>query len=278
VGAMKIRALEMFFRGLRPGARPIRRLRVTAFGAKNDASARSTKAIRDAIQACAKRGGGTVYFPPGTYETGAIELASNLTVQIDAGATVRFHTDLAEYPVVPGRYVGTEGLTLAPLVGGRNLQNVTITGRGTLTIDNAAWLRATNNSAARAMWTSIQNRLEKRETVPEEDYRQVAPSLRPSFIRPVDSKNILIEGIHVVGSSMWVIHLLYCENVVLRNVIVETDTGANTNGLDIESSREIRLRKAKVPAEMHIFENGPHGVGLDLGDPALGLWPTLLTN
>jgi len=40
----------------------------------------------------------------------------------------------------------------------------------------------------------------------------------------------------------------------------------------------LALRQAKVPAEIHIFENGSHGVGLDLGDPALGLWPTLLTN
>ena len=40
----------------------------------------------------------------------------------------------------------------------------------------------------------------------------------------------------------------------------------------------LALRQAKVPAEIHIFENGPHGVGLDLGDPALGVWPTLLTN
>ena len=38
------------------------------------------------------------------------------------------------------------------------------------------------------------------------------------------------------------------------------------------------LHKAGVPAEMHIFEKGPHGVGLDLGDPALGMWPTLLAN
>ncbi len=38
------------------------------------------------------------------------------------------------------------------------------------------------------------------------------------------------------------------------------------------------LRKAGVPAEMHIFEKGPHGVGLDLDDPVLGVWPTLLTN
>ena len=40
----------------------------------------------------------------------------------------------------------------------------------------------------------------------------------------------------------------------------------------------LALRKAKVPAEMHIFENGPHGVGLALADPALSAWPTLLAN
>ena len=40
----------------------------------------------------------------------------------------------------------------------------------------------------------------------------------------------------------------------------------------------LALRKAGVPAEMHVFERGPHGVGLDLEDPVLGVWPTLLTN
>ena len=40
----------------------------------------------------------------------------------------------------------------------------------------------------------------------------------------------------------------------------------------------LALRRAKVPAEMHIFENGPHGVGLALGDAALSAWPALLTN
>jgi acetyl esterase/lipase len=40
----------------------------------------------------------------------------------------------------------------------------------------------------------------------------------------------------------------------------------------------LALRKAGVPAEMHIFENGPHGLGLALDDPALGQWPSLLLN
>jgi acetyl esterase/lipase len=40
----------------------------------------------------------------------------------------------------------------------------------------------------------------------------------------------------------------------------------------------LALHKAGVPAEMHVFEKGPHGVGLDLGDPTLDEWPVLLAN
>ncbi len=37
------------------------------------------------------------------------------------------------------------------------------------------------------------------------------------------------------------------------------------------------LRKAGVPAEMHIFEPGAHGVGLAMEDPVLNAWPPLLS-
>ena len=40
----------------------------------------------------------------------------------------------------------------------------------------------------------------------------------------------------------------------------------------------LALRKAGVPAEMHIFEPGPHGVGLAMNDPVLAAWPPLLSN
>jgi acetyl esterase/lipase len=40
----------------------------------------------------------------------------------------------------------------------------------------------------------------------------------------------------------------------------------------------LALRKAGVPAEIHIFENGPHGVGLAMNDVALNEWPKLLMN
>ena len=40
----------------------------------------------------------------------------------------------------------------------------------------------------------------------------------------------------------------------------------------------LALRKAGVTAEMHVFEKGPHGVGLANDDPFLAPWSTLLAN
>jgi acetyl esterase/lipase len=56
-------------------------------------------------------------------------------------------------------------------------------------------------------------------------------------------------------------------------------TNADTGVVAEHSVRfYLALRRNKVPAELHIFENGPHGVGLALGDPALSEWPVLLTS
>jgi acetyl esterase/lipase len=40
----------------------------------------------------------------------------------------------------------------------------------------------------------------------------------------------------------------------------------------------LALRKAGVPAELHVFKEGRHGTGLGMPDPALSQWPTLLAN
>ncbi len=40
----------------------------------------------------------------------------------------------------------------------------------------------------------------------------------------------------------------------------------------------LALRKAGVPAELHVYERGPHGVGLAPKDPILGTWPARLAD
>jgi dipeptidyl aminopeptidase/acylaminoacyl peptidase len=40
----------------------------------------------------------------------------------------------------------------------------------------------------------------------------------------------------------------------------------------------LALKKAGVPAEMHIYADGPHGMGLGLYDPVIGTWPERLAD
>src|SRR5215471_13684880 len=61
---------------------------IRAFGATGDGKTLDTAAINKAIEACSKAGGGTVYFPAGTYLSGSIHLRSFINLYLDAGATI----------------------------------------------------------------------------------------------------------------------------------------------------------------------------------------------
>jgi polygalacturonase len=58
------------------------------FDAKGDGKTLDTNAINRAIETAAKNGGGTVYFPAGTYLSFSIRLKSNITIYLDNGATL----------------------------------------------------------------------------------------------------------------------------------------------------------------------------------------------
>jgi acetyl esterase/lipase len=53
---------------------------------------------------------------------------------------------------------------------------------------------------------------------------------------------------------------------------------ADDNAVPVENSLLFfeALHKAKVPAELHVYEHGRHGVGLAPNDPVLSSWPELL--
>jgi polygalacturonase len=238
---------------------------VVDYGAKRDASAPSTAAFRAAIQAAAKAGGGTVYVPPGQYTSGAIEMVSNLTLFIDAGANIRFLADRSLYPMIEhSRFEGTETRAPAAMIGGYQLENIAITGRGTLTADNAEWRKMMGADPSwRAAWMNMLNLIEHKQPVPDDVRRNAEMSLRTDFIRPVESKNVLIEGIHIKGGPMWVLHPLYCENVVIRDVVIESFPGANTDGVDVDSCRHVRISDS-------YFDTGDDAICLKSGKDADG--------
>jgi polygalacturonase len=247
-----------------PATRTNSVINVLDYGAKPDGKTSSTAAFRAAIQACAKQGGGTVFVPAGHYVSGALELVSNLTFYVDSGAVIRFATNREEYPLVQSRFEGTELRAPAAMLGGHNLENVTITGRGTLQADNSEWRTLMMQPQHRTALTQVLDLLQHKQPVPEATMHEAELGLRPDFIRPVESKNILIEGIHILSSPMWVLHILYDENVVIRNVIVESYPGANTDGVDIDSSRHVRISDS-------YFDTGDDAICIKSGKDADGL-------
>lgn len=238
---------------------------VLDYGAHNDGSARSTHAIQAAINAAHKAGGGTVYIPAGTYVCGPFELVSNMVLHIAAGAVLRFPAE--PLPFTRGRNQGIECITPVPLIGGHDLENVSINGRGVITTNNADWMKLMGRSpgsAAGPQWAHLLESLERKTPASEDEYRKAAPELRPPFVQMMNSKNVLIEDIHIIGSAMWPIHLLYTEGATVRNVIVETFPGVHTGGIYLDSSRDIRIADCTI-------DTGDDGIVLKAGKDADGL-------
>jgi polygalacturonase len=111
---------------------------VRAFGAVGDGTSVDTEAINRAIDAAHVAGGGTVFFPAGTYLSFSIRLKSNVTLDLESGATI-----LAADPTKDqGRYDLPEpnewdmyqdfghSHWRNSLIWGIGLENVTIMGSG----------------------------------------------------------------------------------------------------------------------------------------------------
>lgn len=64
------------------------RYSVTDFGARGDGKTIDSDAINKAIEAASQSGGGTVYFPAGTYASYSIRLKSHISLYLDQGATI----------------------------------------------------------------------------------------------------------------------------------------------------------------------------------------------
>jgi len=120
-----------------PAARPV--FSVLDYGAATDGTTNDTPAINAAITAAnaAGPGGGVVEFPAGTYLAGgSVHLLSNVTIQLDAGATITAAATGFD-PPEPNSYDQYQDYGHShfhdSVIWGENLTNVAFTGSGTIT-------------------------------------------------------------------------------------------------------------------------------------------------
>jgi polygalacturonase len=108
---------------------------VIAFGAKADEKSKDTQAIQNAIETCHRNGGGTVYFPPGTYISGSLHLKSDVALFLDHGAVIKASTDNDDFDPYekldfPNDADHETSFFHYSLIWGENVERVAILGTG----------------------------------------------------------------------------------------------------------------------------------------------------
>lgn len=196
------------------------------YGAKGDGSTLNTKSIQSAIDACAKGGGGTVYFPAGKYISGTLFLKSYITLYLEAGAVLIGSKNLNDYPVTVSNVRSyTDNYTNKSLIYGEGLENIAITGSGTLDGNGASFK-------------------------PSEDLRKKDLSqrykARPYMIRIINCKNILVRDVTIINSPMWVQHYMACEDVNIDGITVKSRVNNNNDGIDIDGCDRVRISNCDI--------------------------------
>ena len=195
--------------------------------------------INKAVEVCAQNGGGVVVVPDGEWKSGPIHLKSNIELHLEDNATIIFSDRFEDYlPVVFTRWEGMECYNYSPLIYAKDCENIAVTGKGTLFGNGQAWWhwKKLQQNAANELCYAEANGI----CVEERIYGTEEAALRPSFIQPINSKNVLLEGFTVKDGPQWTIHPVYCEDVVIRNVNV-ISKGPNTDGLNPDSCKDVLI-------------------------------------
>ena len=228
---------------------PDRDFSIADYGAQDGAKVLCTEAFRQAIAACHNAGGGRVVVPPGRYLVGAIHLKSRVNLHLSKGAVLLFSRQPQHYlPVVFTRWEGVECMNYSAFIYAFEQENIAVTGQGILDgqADSTYWWpwkgksrygyqegQAEQSVARNAMFKMGQQGVPVRQRI-----FGAGGYLRPNFIQTYRCKHVLIEGITILRSPMWVIHPVLCESVTIRGVTVNSH-GPNNDGCDPESCRDV---------------------------------------
>ena len=200
-----------------PAAAGARRFDVKTQGAAGDGKTPDTAAINRAVDACHNAGGGAVYLAPGTYLSGTVVLKSNVTLYLEAGATLLGSKNIRDY---------------APrhLVFARDAENVGIAGPGRI------------DGQGPAFWVPSG----RVPPPPEEGWRDVAtfdwkPLERASpMVEFVGCRNVRVEDVRMENAAGWTLRPINCDNVWIRGLTIKNPViGPNTDGIDPTCCRNV---------------------------------------
>jgi len=206
-----------------------------ATGRKQD---NARPALQEAIDACGRAGGGTVYVPPGEYTSGQLRLRSGVRLYLEAGATLFASLDGREFDPAPK----------SALLYGEDLHDIAIEGRGT--VDGQAsygWrpndftdfyirpnqllMEATGKPLLRSFPTGFPN-----ETV------------YPRLVLLLRCEDVRIRGLNFLRSRSWTINPYACKRLVIDGVYISSSqkAGVWADGIDPDGCQDVRVSNSTI--------------------------------
>lgn len=236
---------------------PERTLTITSFGAKGDGKTDCKPAFDKAMKRAAKVGGARIVVPAGTYWLeGPIHFVSNVNLELQEGATLKFSPEPSSYlPLVKTSWEGTFVQNYSPFIYGYGLENVAITGRGTID-GNAGSTFATWRSKQREGQQLSRQMNHQEVPVAERNFGE-GYWLRPQLIQFFNCRNITLSGVFITNAPFWCIHLLKSENVICRGLRYDAKL-VNNDGIDPEYTRNVLIEDIE-------FNNGDDNVAIKCG-------------
>lgn len=176
--------------------------------------------IQRVIDECHEQGGGIVRIHSGIYLCGTIYLRSNVHLHLEPGA-VLYSIDQPEFfPEICKTPYGNLPGQIQALITADNVENVSITGGGT--IDGG-------------------------KNVPLSSDESVSHKFRPALLFLKNCKNLSLKDITLQYSSFWTLHLLKCQDVTIHSVnIYAHQDRINTDGIDPDGCTNVIISDCHI--------------------------------
>ncbi|HEY0795959.1 MAG TPA: glycosyl hydrolase family 28 protein [Acidisarcina sp.] len=229
---------------------------VRAFGAKGDGVTLDTTAVKAAIAECVRQGGGTVYFGPGRYVIGTVQLYSHIRLELESGAALSGSHDINDYlpsgPFGFARNYGVdltgEGFVLGMLIA-KNAQDISIEGQGEIDGQGDVFMgMKTPHIGVDYMSQYVRNPEKFDAAMASIDYGPVEPNHRPgTMVVFYHCANVRLTGITLRWAPNWTLHLQDVEGAVISGIQILNDPRIpNNDGIDCMQCRHVRISDCDI--------------------------------
>lgn len=199
---------------------------VRDLGAKGDGKTDDTVALQKALDDCGKVGG-TVRLTKGSYYSKPLTIRTKTTLLIEAGATLVASTNQSDFLKVPGDWLKAKsGGDFVPFLSGKDLENVTIAGAGTIEGNGAVWWEAAEEARRKVSGFTLP---------------------RPNLIVLTRANNLVVRDVTIQNSPKFHLVPTECDGVLITNVtILAPERAANTDAIDPSICRRVTITKCLI--------------------------------